>query len=74
MIAAILGLLKSLPEIISLLKEVWSYINKISGNDPAGFIVKVGVAFNQLNAAQTKEDYEAVAKILADTIAHIPPK
>jgi hypothetical protein len=72
--SAILGVLSSLPQIISLLTEIWAYLNKISGNDPAGYLLKLGSAFSQLNAAQTQEQHAAAAKALADSIAGSPAK
>ncbi len=72
--AAILGLLTSLPQLLKLATDVWSYLNKVSGNDPAGYIVKVGQAFSQLNAAQTQEQHSDAAKSIADVIAGGPAK
>ena len=71
---AIVGILTALPQLINLMTEVWNYLQKISGGDPAGFIIKAGQAFAQLNAAKTEEDHAAAAKALADLIAHSPAK
>lgn len=70
--SAILGFLGALPQIISLVNEIWAFLKKISNGDPADFVVKLGAAFNQLNAAQTKEDYAKSAKDIADLISHLP--
>jgi hypothetical protein len=72
--ASVLAFLGSIPEIIALLKAFVTYINKVSGNDPAGYIAKIGQAFAQLNAAQTQKDYSNAAKALADSIAGGPAK
>lgn len=74
MLAAIMGLLSSLPQILSMIQSFMGWINKVSGNDPAGFAVKMGQAFNQLAAAQTQEDHANAAKALADLIAGSPAK
>lgn len=71
MLAGIWGFLSALPELIGLIKTLIDWINKISGNDPAGFLLKTSAAFNQLNAAKTEEEYRASAKAIADAIASI---
>lgn len=72
--SALIGLLSSLPQIVSLLTDVWSYLNKISGNDPAAYIAKVGAAFSQLNTAESQEEKSSAAQAIADAIAHMPAK
>ncbi len=74
MLAAIYGLLKALPDLVKLLTSMWEYINKVSGNDPAGFIVKAGEAFGKLNQAKTQQEHADAAKALADLINHLPSK
>lgn len=68
MVAAILALLQSLPTILGMIKDLMSFINKVSGNDPQGFIIKVGKAFSQLNDAKTQEERIAAAKAISDSI------
>lgn len=74
MLAAVTGFLSSLPQILSMVQSFMTWINKMSGNDPAGFAVKMGQAFNQLASAQTQEDHANAAKALADLIAGTPAK
>lgn len=69
---AIIGFLSSLPDIIKLIQEAMTFINHISGNDPQGFIKKVGEAMAQLNAAKTEKEREDAAKAIADAIHGIP--
>lgn len=69
MVAAILGLLQSLPTLLSMVQSLMGYINKVSGNDPQGFLVKVGQAFSQLNTAETQEERIAAAKAISDIIS-----
>lgn len=66
---AVLGFLTALPELIKLVNSMWAYINRVSGNDAQGWIVKMGAAFDDLNAAKTEADHAAAAKALADLIA-----
>ncbi len=74
MIAAIVGFLTALPQLVKLITEVWSYLQKVSGNDPAGFLLKSAAAFKQLNAAQTQEEHANAAKGIADLIGSLPPR
>lgn len=74
MLAAITGFLSSLPQILSMIQSFMTWINKMSGNDPAGFAVKMGAAFNQLSAAQTQQEHADAAKALADLISGSPAK
>lgn len=69
--SALVGFLTAFPQFISLLTEIWGYLNKVSGNDPAGYISKLGAAFSALNAAQTQDEHAQAAKALADSISGI---
>ena len=69
MLGAIVGLCTAAPQIVKLMTDVWGYLQKVSGNDPAGMIVKIGSAFSQLNAAKTEDEHAASAKALADLVA-----
>lgn len=73
-IPAILGFLQALPQLLKMIQGLMEWINKASGNDPAGFIVKAGDAFKQLNEAKTQEEYSASAKALSDLISKLPSK
>lgn len=69
--SALLGFLTSLPKIVALIQEIWDYLNRVSGNNPAAYIAKVGVAFSQLNQAKTQEDHSNAAQALADALASL---
>lgn len=72
MVSAIIGFLTSLPKLIALATDIWNYLNKVSGNDPAGYIARVGQAMSLLTSAQTEEEHANAAKAIADAIAHQP--
>lgn len=72
MFTAILGFLSSLPEILSTIKQIAAWLNKVSGGDPKGFIVKVGAVMAQLNKAESHEERQDAAKAIADLIARLP--
>jgi hypothetical protein len=76
---AIVGLLTSLPQLISLfnglgtgLTKLWAWLEQVSGNDPTGHIVKIGAAVSQLEKAQTPEEHSDAAKTLADLLRGLP--
>lgn len=71
MAAAIIGFLTALPSLVKLLTGIWTYLNQVTGNDPAGAIAQLTSAFSQLNAAQTPEDHQNAAKALADSIGSL---
>lgn len=71
---ALIGLLTALPELIKMINSFAAWIQKISGNDPAGFAVKAGSAFSQLANSKTPEEHSASAKALADLLANMPTK
>lgn len=72
--AAIIGLLTALPDLIKMINGFVGWINKVSGNDVAGYVVKLSAAFAQLNNAKTPEDSAAAAKAIAEAIAGMPAK
>lgn len=67
-ITAILGFLQITPSLLDLIKQLMTYLNTISGNDPKGLIVKTGAAMAMLNQAKTEDDRKAAAKAIADAI------
>lgn len=71
---AILGLITALPQLVSFAQEIWTYLQKISGNDVAGFLIRSQQAVSLLNSAQTEDDHRAAAKALADLIGRSPAK
>lgn len=72
MAAGIWGVLAALPQLLLMIREFITWINKVSGNDPAGFAVKASAAFSQLNNAKTQEDHQNAAKAISDLIASMP--
>ncbi len=72
--AGVIGFFAALPDLIKLINSIWTYVNRVSGNDPAGYLIRLGDAFGKLNEAKTEEDYYASAKALADLIAGAPAK
>lgn len=71
MLSAITGFLAALPQILSMIQSLMGWLNKVSGNDPAGFASKVGAVFNQLNSAQTQQEHADAAKAIADLLSGI---
>jgi len=49
---------------------MWTWLQKISGNDPATFINKVNDAFASLHAAKSEQDMIDAAKKIQDAIKH----
>lgn len=79
MSAALIGLATALPQLLELLKQagigaskLWEWLNHVSGNDPVGYLVKVGQAFSQLNEAKTQDEHSKAAKSIADLIRGFP--
>ncbi len=68
MVAAIVGLLTSLPKLIQGAQLLWTWLQKISGNDVAGFIDKSNAAFMQLHQAKTEKEMQDAAKAIQDLI------
>jgi hypothetical protein len=72
--ASIITLIQVLPQLLSMINSFATWINKVSGNDPAGFIVKVGAAFDQLAQAETQDEHIAAAQALSNLINSLPGK
>lgn len=71
-LAALTAFFQALPDLIKAFISIGTWLNKVSGNDPAAFIVKLGVSIDQLNAAQTEEDKQNATKSIADLIHKLP--
>lgn len=71
-VEAITGFFSALPEMVKLIQAFWVWIVHVSGNDPKGFVKKVGAAMDQLNAAKTEQDRINAAKSIADLINSLP--
>jgi hypothetical protein len=54
------------------MKEFMAWLNKASGDDPQGYVKKIGQAMAQLNAANTQEERQNAAKAIADSISGLP--
>lgn len=67
-VGAITGFFTALPDIVKLIKEASVWINHVSGNDPQGFVKRVGEAMTQLNQAKTDKERQDAAKSIADAI------
>lgn len=74
MLQALIGFFTALPQLLNMIQGLMGWITKVSGDDPAGFLVKAGLAFDLLNKAKTEEDYKNAAKALSDLISNMPPK
>lgn len=74
MLTDVLAFLGSVPELLGMIKSFSTWINKVSGNDPAGFVKQAGLVFDQLAQAQTQEDHANAAKALADLLSGLPAK
>lgn len=70
--SAILAFIGSIPDLIKLGQELMTFINHASGNDPQGYVKRVGSAFAQLNQAQSHEERQNAAKTVADAISGLP--
>lgn len=62
------AIIKILPELFKLTKELFGWLKKVSGNDPQGFVKKAGKAFKALNEAKTKEERVAAGRAISDLI------
>lgn len=67
-VSAILGLLSVAPDIINMIKSLMTWLNKISGNNPAGIINQWSEAFVKLNSANTSQEKSDAAKNMADLV------
>lgn len=56
MLAAILAVLQSLPALIKLAQEAFTFFKHLAGEDPQGYIKAWGEAVAQLNQSKTSED------------------
>ena len=74
MLSALVGFFSILPQLVTLLSQIFTYIQKASGNDPAGYVSRLGGAFAQLNQAQTDDEHAAAAKAIAMALASLPSK
>lgn len=70
MAASIFAFLQALPELIKLVNSVGAYLLKVSGNDPAGFVIRANNAFTLLSKANTEQEMIDAAKAIQDAIRH----
>lgn len=71
-IEALLGFMTALPKLLEMISGFWKWVNAVSGNDPAGFLVRSGQVISQLSEAKTQDDHKKAAKALSDLIASLP--
>jgi hypothetical protein len=71
-LAGLTAFFQALPDLIKAFTSIGTWLNKVSGNDPAAFIVKLGTALDQLNSAQTQEDKQNATQSIADLIHKLP--
>lgn len=62
----LLLIIKFLPELIGLVKEIIAFINKITGGkDPVEFAKETKASFVKLNSAQSEQEINDAAKEVA---------
>jgi hypothetical protein len=64
-VSAILGFFTALPQLLSLINQLMTFL----GPNPGARIAQIGNAFDLLNQAKTPEDKTAAAKAIADSLA-----
>ena len=69
--SAILSFIGAIPSIISMFKELMGWINKVSGNDPAGLAKEVASAFQALSESNTQAERQAAAQAIADMVTKL---
>lgn len=69
MFADILTALKLIPDILTAFREFTTWLNHVSGNDPQGYVKRVGGAMSKLNNASTDQERTDAAKAIADAIS-----
>lgn len=74
MIAALVSFLTALPQLLTMIQSLVSWLNKVSGNDISGFLVKSGAAFDLLSKAQTEDEHAAASKAISDLLNNLPSK
>lgn len=70
--SSLVALISVLPELIALGREIMTFVNKISGDDPKVFLSKCAQTFQELNQAKTSEEYDAVARKISELYSHLP--
>jgi hypothetical protein len=66
-----MALLRALPELILLLRELMTWLNRVSGNDVQGFLTQLSDAMAELNKAKTVEERQHVAETFARIIHNL---
>lgn len=64
MFKAILSAIVSLPQVLSLLKELAVFIKNTFGDNPKKILAESGEAFKKLNGAKTSEEKIEAAKAI----------
>lgn len=68
MIAAVLGFFQALPQLLKMISGFMGWLNKISGGDPVGHLLKISDVFKQLEEAKSNADYSKSAKELSKLV------
>lgn len=63
--STLLAILKALPNLISILNEVWEMIKRLSHNRPEEFIAAIEMTLKEVNNAETDEEKQEVARKIA---------
>lgn len=63
--AVFIAILKALPTLISILKEVWDMINRMSRGRPEEFIYAIEQSLKEVNNAETDEAKQEAARKIA---------
>lgn len=71
MLAAILGVLAALPELLKLMNGLGKFLKDTLGDNPKKFIKDAGDAFEKLNKAETKPQRIAAARDIQSLIKRL---
>lgn len=66
--AEVWAVIKLIPQLFSVLKEVFSFIQRTFGDTPEKFLRDAGEAFAKLNAADTPEKKQEAARAIQGLI------
>lgn len=66
--ADILAVLKAIPALIGLFKEILGFIKHLAGDDIEGFLKRSGEAFAMLTVAKTDEEKANAARAIQSLI------
>lgn len=67
-----LAFLGALPTLITLLREIWDYVIKVSKGDPATYFAKLSEGIVAAKTAQTEQEHKDAAKLIANALSRMP--